>query len=218
MNISVNYDNLNKHILFLFLVSCAIAFTLLLQGIVISDKVYYDHFSETLPLDKITELLQFQEKWWWVNYVMIPIIYTLKFSFLSLWLLTAAVFMGYKTSYKKLFHAAILAEFVVLIPIISKVIWFSFFQRDFTFLEIQLFNPFSLISFFDIESLEPWLVYPIQSINILEIVYIIVLAFGVKSAIRQDYNTALKFTLPAYLLGLVIWIIFITFLTINLSS
>lgn len=218
MSLSLNYNNLDKRALFLFLTICAIALLLLMETFFITDEIYYDHFGETLPLDQITEMLNFQDKWWWVQYAAIPLVYVLKFAFVALWLLTATVFMGYKTSYKKLFQAVILAEFVSFIPIISKIVWFSFFQRDFTLLEIQLFNPFSLISFFDTESLEPWLVYPIQSINILEIVYIIVLAFGVKEAIQQDYNTSLKFTLPAYLLGFLIWIIFVTFLTINVSN
>ncbi len=218
MSLSLTYNNLNKHALFFLLILSSILSMFILQEFIVSEDVYFDHFSESLPLDRVTEILHFQEKWWWVNYLTVPVIYLIKFSFLALWLLTGTVFMGFNTSYKKLFNATILAEFVAFIPIFTKLIWFGFIKTDFNLTEIQLFNPFSLISFFDIETLEPWLVYPIQSVSLLELVYISVLAFGIREAIRQDYDTSLRFTFITYLTGLVVWIIFVTFLTINLIS
>ncbi|MFK7951387.1 MAG: hypothetical protein AB8B73_00970 [Ekhidna sp.] len=67
-------------------------------------------------MERIEQLLDFSKSWAWLNYALLPMIYLLKFTFITIWLLSGSILFGYKTSFKQIFHIVILAEFVWLIP------------------------------------------------------------------------------------------------------
>jgi hypothetical protein len=50
------------------------------------------------------------------------------------------------------------------------------------------------------------------------VVYIIALAYLMREVIESDFAQSLKLVLVSYGTGLLIWVIFITFLTVSLSA
>jgi len=54
-------------------------------------------------------------------------------------------------------------------------------------------------------------------LNLSEFLYFLVLAYGLKLALKQVYDKALNLVLSTYGIGLLIWMFFIVFLSINLS-
>ncbi len=209
---------MKKSSLFLLMVLCLLVFSTIMEQFIITDNHYYEFYGNQMSYERIVGLIDFQTRWSWVGYVLLPVIYLIKFSVLSIWILVGIIFFGYKTSFKKIFHLVIVSEFVFLIPALIKVVWFGLIHTDFTLAELSYFTPLSLVNLFDIERLEPWWVYPLQSINLFELIYLLVLGFGVRNLIKQDYAEALKFTIPVYGSGLVIWIVFVSFLTLNFST
>jgi len=85
-------------------------------------------------------------------------------------------------------------------------------------LDVQYFKPLSLLNFFEASEIEDWLIFPLQSLNLFEIAYMFVLAIGIKGILKKEYAEALNFTIPVYGSALVTWIVFITFLSINLTT
>lgn len=209
---------LGKTILYLTLVLIAYLSSYLLKNIVITDEVITEHLSQQLSIERIDELLDFRNKWAWVYYVLRPFIYLLKFTLITLWLLSGTILFGYKTSFKELFRIVLLAEFIWLIPSFVTLIWFGFIDVDYVLLDIRYFKPLSLLNFFNPSEIESWLKFPLQSLNLFEIAYMLVLAIGVKETLKKDYIEALNFTVPVYGSALVTWIVFMTFLSINLTS
>lgn len=209
---------MSKTYLFLILVLSLVLFSLVLQEFFITDDHYFEFYGNQLSFERIEGLIEFKSKWSWVGYVLLPIIYLIKFSLLSIWILVGIIFFGYKTSFKKILQLVIVSEFVFLIPAFIKVFWFGLIHTNFTLQELSYFTPLSLANLFNMERLEPWWVYPLQSINLFELIYLLVLGFGVRNLIKQDYAEALKFTIPVYGSGLVIWIVFVSFLTLNFST
>ena len=188
------------------------------QTFLVTDQLIEDHLITQLSIERIEQLLDFRDQWAWVNYAILPIIYLLKFTFITLWLLCGIILFGYKTSFKKIFQVVLVAEFVWIIPSILTIIWFGLIDTDYTLLDVQYFQPLSLLNLFDPENVESWLIFPLKSLNIFEVIYMLVLAIGIKKVIQKDYNTSLTFVVPVYGLGLVTWIVFITFLSINLAT
>ena len=204
--------------LFLVVVTFITFVTFLLQNLVVNDEVLTNHLIKQLSIDRIEQLLDFRDQWAWVNYAVLPIIYLLKFTFITLWLLCGIILFGYKTSFKNIFQVVLIAEFVWIIPSLLTIIWFGLIDTNYTLVDVQYFQPLSLMNFFDGELVESWLVFPLKALNLFEIAYMLVLAIGIKKVINRDYNTSLGFVVPVYGLGLVTWIVFITFLSINLSA
>ncbi|MBR10771.1 MAG: hypothetical protein CMP48_24205 [Rickettsiales bacterium] len=208
---------MNKHFSFILFVFGLIFISLVIEKFLINENHYYEYYASQLSLNQIDSLINNQSKWSWVGYLLLPVIYLLKFSMLSIWILVGIIFFSYKTSFKKIFHLVIVSEFVFLIPAFIKVVWFGLIHTDFTLEELSYFTPLSVANLFDLQQLDPWWVYPLQSINLFELIYILVLAFGIRNLIKLDYSEALKFTIPVYGSGLIIWIVFVSFLTLNYS-
>ncbi|MBK6265871.1 hypothetical protein JKA74_12575 [Marivirga sp. S37H4] len=142
----------------------------------------------------------------------------IKFSLISFWILCGTILFGYKVTFKSIFKVIIGAEFVWLLPSLLLIIWFGIFDTNYSFNDIQYFAPLSLLSLFEATTIESWLIFPLKSLNLFEALYLLILALGIKKILKMDYDSALSFTLPVYGSALIVWILFITFLSINLGG
>jgi hypothetical protein len=84
-------------------------------------------------------------------------------------------------------------------------------------MDIQQFYPLSYTNFLDVSTLEPWLVYPLQTINLFEIGYFFVLVYGTHKLLKNKYAKSFEMVAVSYGTGLLIWIGLAMFLTLNLS-
>ena len=186
--------------------------------VVINDSILLDHFGSQLSLERVKEFLDFRKTWLWLNYLIIPLVYTIKFSLITLWVLSGSILFGYRSSFLEIFRVTVIAEFVWLIPSFITLVWFGFIYPDYSLLDFQYFKPLSLLNFFDTSKIESWLIFPLQSLNLFEIVYMFVLAIGIKKILNKGYIEALNFIAPVYGTAFVTWIVIITFLSINISA
>lgn len=189
-----------------------------IRNFIFTDDKFFDFYKDQMSFSRIEMFLDLKEKMAWVNYLMLFAFYLFKFSLISLWLLCATILLGYKVSFNRIIHAVIQAEFIWLIPSIITIVWFGFIDTDYTIIEIQYFKPLSLLSLFDPFEVDSWLIFPLRSLNLFEIIYLFVLAFCLKKILNQEYNSSLSFTVSAYGTALITWIVFITFLSINLTA
>lgn len=117
---------------------------------------------------------------------------------------------------KNIGSSVVLADSVFLIPSFIKVVWFSF-QPDYTLEDLQYFMPGSLLNLFNPKEIEPWLVYPLQSINIWEVAFWFALAYELKGYFEEDYTKSFSTVMASYGSGFLIWVVFVVFLTLNFS-
>ena len=150
-----------------------------------------------------------------MGYVFIPIIYLLKFSLISLVLLTGFFFIDTKANFSILFKAVMLAEIPFLLVPLIKLFWFLFVQTDYTFNDLQYFYPLSALQLFEVKSLATWQIYPLQLVNIFELVYWILLAYWLKRLLNITLTKGMELVVTSYGTGLLLWVVFITFLSLN---
>jgi hypothetical protein len=183
--------------------------------LLISETLYYNTFSEQLTEEKIEEAFSFNQKWSWLGYVFIPIIYLLKFSFISLVLLTGLFFINKTVSFSVLFKAVMLAEIPFLLIPLIKLFWFLFIQTQYTFNDLQYFYPLSALQLFDVKSLAIWQIYPLQLLNVFEMVYWGMLAYWLKRLLNITLTKSMEMVIASYGTGLLLWVVFVTFLSLN---
>ncbi|WP_340153619.1 hypothetical protein [uncultured Marivirga sp.] len=169
-------------------------------------------------MDRISEILSFRKKWGFVNYIIVLVTMAVKLILVCSWILCGTIIAGYKVKLASIFKIVLLAEFVWLLPSIILIFWFGLINTTYTLNDVQYFAPLSLLNLFDKAHLDSWLIFPLKSLNLFEVIYILVLALGIKKIMKKDYDSALKFTLPVYGSALVVWILFVTFLSINLGT
>jgi hypothetical protein len=84
-------------------------------------------------------------------------------------------------------------------------------------LDIQTFYPLSLLNLLEVKDIPQWLLYPLQVINIFEVLYWLILAYGLSLVAKERLPKMLWLVAFSYGIGLFVWVVFITFITINLS-
>ena len=145
---------------------------------------------------------------------MIPIIYFLKLSSVTICLSLGVFFSTNQFNFNKFFSISLKAEFIFLVAILCKILWFSFFQTNYSLNDLQVFYPLSMLNIIEISTVEPWLKYPLQILNVFEVIYCVVLYKNIEQ-IMPSNGTAAIFS---YLVGLCIWVALVMFLTLTYSS
>lgn len=178
----------------------------------------YNSLSEQLTSKQITNYLEFQDKWQWISYFMVPI-YVIIMTVLITSVLYIGVFILNKSTatFKELWGIVLNSEFIFIFIPICKIIWFSFCQTYYTLEDIQKFYPFSALNIIGYRGLEPWLIYPLQTLNLFEIAYIISLSYQIGSLTKTNADTGLKIVASSYIPALLLWVTIIMFFTLNFS-
>lgn len=211
------YLSPKKWTYFLFYCLITIIITWLNQTFIISDSLYYNSFAESMTVEKIEEFIDSTKKWSWVSYSLVPFFYLLKFTLVASCISTGLYFQENRFRFKEAFGLAIWAEGVFILVAVIKLLWFVFIQTNYTLQDLQFFFPLSTLNFFDVKHLESYLVYPLQVLNLFELVNWFVLAYGIKKMLGSSLERGMTVVASSYGVGLVIWVVFVVFLTINLS-
>ena len=179
------------------------------------NELLYNNLSEQLTLKQIEDYFEIQARWRWVQYVLPPVILYLKTIFLAWILAMGGFFYGVSLPHKKYWEIVLQAEFVFLFVAVFKIMWFVFIQTDFSLEDLQQFMPLSLQSILDTSAIPLWALYPLQLLNAFEVVYWIILILLINQASKTKKGFGV--VLASYGPALFIWMIFIMFLTLNLS-
>lgn len=82
-----------------------------------------------------------------------------------------------------------------------------------------MFYPLSALNLFDYEQVEPWLLYPLQVLNVFELLYWFALAYGITRVLPEyDLGRAMGLVLSSYGVGLLVWVATVMFLTLTYSA
>jgi hypothetical protein len=176
-------------------------------------------YSEQLAQNQVEQLLENQNKWSWVGYAIIPLLILIRSSLVALCLSIGVFFYDTesKIKFKQLFRIALLGEFVLVLVGYFKFAYFYFIKTDYTLIDIQQFYPLSYTNFLDIAIIEPWLIYPLQTVNLFEIGYFFVLVYGLHELLKNKFAKSFEIVAVSYGTGLVIWLGLVMFLTLNLT-
>ncbi len=180
--------------------------------------LYYNSLSEQLTSKQIKYYLEFQDKWKWVGYFIIPLLTIIK-TFLISSVLYIGVFIINQSvvKLKDIWKIVINSEFIFLFIPICKVIWFSFFQKEYKLIDVQIFYPFSALNFISYKDLDPWIIYPLQTINLFELVYVIYLSYQLGILTKTNPDVGLKIVASSYIPALLLWVTLVMFFTLNFS-
>jgi hypothetical protein len=183
------------------------------------DQLLFNSLSEQLSVERIKALTVNQKKWEWSGYIIMPLMLVIKWSLATIPFYIGAIFFDVKLTFKKAFHIIMVSEivFFFLALILVKFAWFYYHKDTLTLEYLQFFMPLSLINLFELNELDKWFVYPLQTVNLFEISYWVLLASLFAKEIQKSFWKAFEFVLTTYGVGLLIWVIFISFIILNFS-
>ncbi len=196
----------------------------LLKELLKLDQLTYNKLTETLSFNQVEKILQFQKK---INnwlYLVLPLLMIFKIFLISSVLYIGTFFYSKaKVTFKQLLNAVIKAEFVFLGVGVLKIIWFYFFQTNYTLEDLQYFYPLSALNIVGYKGLESWFIYPLQVLNLFELAYCLLLSYFVgKLAFTEKdkgkpMDLGFKIVASSYGSALLLWVVVVMFFTLNYS-
>ncbi len=195
---------------FTFLISMGISYSSL------PESIYYQSLGERLNTDQITSMIESLKKWQWLGYLFIPLVILIRVGFSSTCLYTGMFIANIKVRFQDLFKVALIADFVFVLAGVVKLIILIFIKEVNTLDDLQ-FQPLSLMELFNRESVDQLFFYPLSLISIFEALYWLVLAWLLMDVVEKPFGSTLKTVASSYGTGLLLWVLFVMFLTVNLS-
>lgn len=203
--------------LFIVLVVCTIAIGYGSKTLLDTDTLLLNSLAEQLTQEQLEQTLNQQSKWQWVGYAIIPILLLLKISITAAIIDVGCFFFDKEIKYKTVFNIVVKAEFVFLLVIVFKTVWFYVFQQDYGLNDLQNFYPLSALNITGYNGLETWFIYPFQVLNLFEIAYWFILAYSLGKKLHIKTEKSLNIIASSYGVSLVIWVVGVMFLTLNMS-
>lgn len=201
------------------LLAIAVIATAELLGFVLNfNNLLYNSLAERLTHKEIKDFFSFQEKWQWVTYVFVPLILLIKSSLIASVLYIGVYFFSKATvTFKQLWAVVVQAEFVFLLVPVFKMGWFYFVQTHYKLEDIQYFMPLSAINITGYHDLATWFIYPLQVLNVFELVYIVYLSYQIGYLTQTNADRGLKIVACSYLPSLLLWVAVVMFFTLSYS-
>ena len=209
---------------FIFIISVSLFTHYLNKYVLENEEVLLVYLSEKLNTKQIEIFFNFQKKWQWFSYLLIPLVLLIKTALISSVLYIGTFFYSKtKVTFKNLWEVVIKAEFVFLGVGVLKIIWFYFFQTNYTLEDLQYFYPLSALNIVGYKGLDAWFVYPLQVLNLFELAYWLLLAYfiGKLAFTEKDkgkpMDLGFKIVASSYGSALLLWVVVVMFFTLNYS-
>lgn len=187
-----------------------------MNNVIITETFYFVALQNVVSIKKIEELILFNKKNEWVFYIFFPIINTIKYSLVSIVIFIGIKLFEIEITLKNCLKIVLFAEFITILASIIKTLYFYIYPPS-NFDVLQNFNPLGVSSFLKNNTTPKYFFYPIQQLNLFELGYWLLLAYGIKTFGDIDFKNALKITSLSYGVGLAIWCIFIVFLQLQFN-
>jgi hypothetical protein len=151
---------------------------------------------------------------------LIPVILLIKFSFISFVIYIGVVFYNdqKKVSLGSVFKIVMASDIVFVLVGIVKFIWFYLFAGNYDLNDMQFFYPLSLINFFNRLEISKIWVYPMQTVNLFHLIYILSISWGLNKVSLIEKSDSDKIVIYSYIPAVILWVVLIMFLTIDVLS
>lgn len=219
MSLLLRYYSLKRLHLFIGIVLANLVIIWLSRSVLINEIVFYNTFSEQFTYDRSLKLFEDMRRFAWISYAFTPIILLIKFSLVSLVLYIGIVFCNYhtKVSLGSVFKIVIASEIIFVCAGLVKFLWFYLFAGNYDLNDLGFFYPLSLINFFKTTEISRFWIFPLQTINLFHMVYIISISYGLNKVCKIGKPDSDKIVLLSYLPALVLLVTLIMFLSIDAS-
>ncbi len=176
--------------------------------------------SENYSNELVDSYINYQNRWKWLNYLLTPIVYGTKILLVAFCLnfIKLLDLPGLDNiKFSDLVLLALIGESVFIIAGFYKFANFYWIDTDYSMETLQTYYPISLLNLRNSISTEKWLAYPLQLVNLFELFYWGILAWGIRELSDNKISYFKSFGLVAltYGVGLLFWVGLVSFFILN---
>ena len=201
----------------LFIVSLYVILNIVFNHVFMSESFVSQWYEGVLSQIQIQEAISFFSKWEWTMIIFNIILIFIKILSVSACLYIGTFFfLNQNNPYKIYFNITLKAEIVFVCVFIVRILWLRFINLPESLAEIHVW-PLSLMYFFNPETIEPWLIYPLNTLNVFELLYICMLSALMAVVIKIKFRKAFDLVFMSYGAGLLLLMVAQMFLILNNS-
>ncbi len=181
------------------------------QSYLLTDDLYRLIVGGQMSDQQFADYMAFVHRLQWVGYLFIPISLLLRISFA--WLcLKVASFFSERFTHAAFWKICVQAEIIFTIAAVIGLIYTQLFIKQGNLDQLST-NPFS-IRLLVTHNLPKWSNYFLNTLNLFELTYIMFLAFQLATESKKKFLSTLRFVAAAYLPGLALWVLLVTYLCV----
>lgn len=173
-------------------------------------------FHSQLSNEQIENIINVNKRYQWISYLIIPIILLLKWMILASVIYVGLFLLNKNVTYKNCFKIVQLAELVMILAATAKLAWFIVYPPK-TIEDVQYFYPLALTQLFSPNQIPKYLIYPLQQLNVFEVLYWLLIAGGIKAFTQKTFAQSLKITALSYGVAMFVWCLVIVFIQLQFS-
>ena len=212
---------MKNFLFYIALISIYILLIILNRIYIQTDSKMFDFLAKDYPSSVVQNYMESQKKWWWVSYVTTPVLIGIKVLLVAFCLNFVKIISEKleDVQFRDILTVVLIAEFVFVIAGFYKFFNFYLIDTDYTLETLQTYYPLSLINYKEAISTEKWLAYPLQLVNVFELMYWGVLAWGIWQLADKkiSYQRSLGYVALTYGIGLLFWVGVVCFLILSVS-
>ncbi len=188
-----------------------------LQSQVLTDQVYTYSLGGQVNPDKLMAYLHGQHRVALLSYVLIPVALLFKMTLITLCLLAGLLLTSQHLSFSKIFRVVLFAESAFVAGTLFRLLLLAFSHNIESLGEFMSFAPLSLFSLFHAASVPNWLIYPLQTLDVFQALYVYFLARGLQFYLGRTTKESLEQVVGSYGVGLFTCMIFFAFISITFN-
>lgn len=183
---------------------------------ILKDTIYFDYLKSEYSDNLINSFVENAKKINYISNFIYPVLLFLKLVLTSIIIYIGIHLFEINITIKNCFKISLLSEFILSISSVFKTLFLYLYPPN-NLIEIQNFNPLGLSILLKNCSIPKFLLYPILQINLFEVIYWLLLAYGIKNFGNINFKKAIKITALSYGVGFAIWCIFVVFLQLQFN-
>jgi len=217
MDIQLNKITKRNRYLFIAIAGIYIINAVIIRFFYVEDIFFFNTYGGKFNSENVKEIIELDKNWGFIKFLFIPIILFFRISFVVICFYIGLFLLEIKVSIRELYKIVILAELTFLIFTLIRTI--LVFNHDFTsFDELESFAPFRFIPFAKLASYPDWVKIPMSVLNSIEVLYWLVLSFLLTKFMSWSFLKSILFVLKTYVVGLLIWILFLVFIVLMIAK
>jgi hypothetical protein len=203
---------------FVFLLLCLAYWCILFfsDQLIFTESFYRDYYGQ-FSVGSIESVLDFQSRFWWIGYAFQPVVVLSKALFLVFCVSVGAFIIDVKFQAQSLLKIGIISDAVFVMSSLWVAINIYLNIETINFQSLLNINSLSLLSYLGTENVVPWLHYPLQTLNLFEVAYVLCISWLLSKQWKPNFVESLNIVIPSYGIGLLIWMVLVVFLTLQVS-
>ena len=171
--------------------------TLSMNLFVLNENYYYSAFGNQLDQSRIAEIIEINRKTEWLTYLITPLGLLIKWTLIAGALHTVSIIMDYEVSFNDCFKVVSFAELIMLLSSLVKLFYFMINTPN-SIEDLQDNNFLSMLQLFKTNEIHSLLIFPLQQLNLFEILYWLIISYGIMRFMKKGFAAAFRMTLLGY--------------------